>query len=157
TINELVAWSYTNSVSDADGGTMTWSLTAAPTGASIDASGVISWTPTESQGPSTNTFTVQVSDDGSPALTDSKTFSVVVNEVNSAPVLTVPTDQTLDELTTLSVSASATDSDLPTNTLTFSLVSSPSGMTIGSSSGAISWTPSEAQGPSTNIVTVRVT
>ena len=33
--------------------------------------------------------TVQVSDDGSPALTDSKTFSVVVNEVNSPPTLTV--------------------------------------------------------------------
>src|SRR5207249_4935884 len=74
-----------------------------------------------------------------------------------APALTVPADQTLDELTTLSVSASAADSDLPTNTLTFTLVSSPTGMTIDSSSGAISWTPTEAQGPSTNTVTVRVT
>src|SRR5207244_1031007 len=78
-------------------------------------------------------------------------------EVNRAPVLTVPANQTLAELTTLNVNASATDSDIPANTLTFALVSAPLGMSINPVSGAIIWTPTEAQGPSTNLVSVSVT
>src|SRR5204863_620813 len=66
-------------------------------------------------------------------------------------------NQTINEQTPLSVNATATDADLPANTLTFALVSSPAGMTINPASGAISWTPSEAQGPSTNVVSVSVT
>src|SRR5205809_7750790 len=64
---------------------------------------------------------------------------------------------TIDEQTALSLSASATDADLPANTLTFALVSAPVGMSIDPASGTISWTPSEAQGPSTNLVSVSVT
>src|SRR5437773_1285892 len=121
------------------------------------AAGAISWTPTEAQGPSTNAVSVSVTDNGVPALSVTNTFTVIVNEVNLAPVLSVPADQTIDEQTTLSVSASATDADLPANTLTFALVSAPLGMSINPASGAISWTPSEAQGPSTNVVSVSVT
>src|SRR5438046_818883 len=94
------------------------------------ASGAISWTPTEAQGPSTNAVSVSVTDNGVPALSVTNTFTVIVNEVNLAPVLTVPADQTINEQTTLSVSASATDADIPANTLTFALVSAPTGMTI---------------------------
>src|SRR5256885_1310902 len=83
--------------------------------------------------------------------------TVTVNEVNLAPVLTVPADQTINEQTTLNVSASAIDADIPANTLTFALVSAPTGMTINPATGAISWTPTEAQGPSTNVVSVSVT
>jgi uncharacterized protein (UPF0179 family) len=81
-------------------------------------------------------------------------FNVTVNEVNTAPILTVPSNQTINEGVTLNVSASATDSDVPANPLTFSLVSPPAGMTINSGSGAISWTPSEAQGP--GVYTIKV-
>ena len=119
--------------------------------------GAIGWTPTEAQGPSTNTITVKVTDNGSPNLSDTKSFTVTVNEVNSAPVLTVPTNQVINELTTLNVSASATDSDTPTNTLTFSLLSPPAGMTIDPNTGAITWTPGVLQSPSTNTIKVVVT
>src|SRR2546421_4432419 len=121
------------------------------------ASGAISWTPTEAQGPSTNAVSVSVTDNGVPALSVSNTFQVIVNEVNLAPVLTVPANQTINEQTTLSVSASAIDADLPANSLTFALVSAPTGMTINPATGAISWTPTEAQGPSTSTVSVSVT
>src|SRR5205823_1417981 len=100
---------------------------------------------------------VSVTDNGVPALSATNSFTVTVNDVNVARGLSVPADQTIDEQTTLSVSASATDADLPANTLTFALVSAPTGMTINPASGAISWTPSEAQGPSTNVVSVSVT
>src|SRR5437773_171837 len=99
------------------------------------ASGAISWTPTEAQGPSTNAVSVSVTDNGVPALSVTNTFQVIVNEVNLAPVLTVPADQTINEQTTLSVSASATDADIPANSLTFALVSAPTGMTINPASG----------------------
>ena len=161
TVNEGTLLTFTNSASDPDlpANTFTYSLDpGAPAGATVNSSsGVFTWTPNESQGPGTYTNTIRVTDSGSPPLSDKKTFAVVVNEVNSAPALTVPANQTIDELTTLSVSASATDPDLPTNTLTFSLVSPPSGLTINPANGAISWTPDEAQGPSTNTITVRVT
>src|SRR3989440_8969965 len=82
---------------------------------------------------------------------------VTVVEVTVPPVLSVPADQTIDEQTALNVSASATDADLPANTLTFALVSAPTGMTINPASGVISWTPSEAQGTRANEVSESVT
>ena len=51
-------------------------------------------------------------------------------------------NQTINQSATLDVSASATDADIPTNTLTFSLLSPPVGMNINPASGQINWTPS---------------
>jgi hypothetical protein len=121
-------------------------------GASINpSSGVFTWTPTEAQGPSVNSITVQVTDDGSPALSFSRTFTVTVNQVNTAPVLPAIADKTIKELSTLSFAVSATDSDIPANTLTYSLLGAvPSGASINASSGVFTWTPTAAQGPSTN-------
>src|SRR5439155_734231 len=155
TVNELTTMTVAASATDPEAGPLTYQLTQAPAGASIDASGLVRWTPTEIQGPSTNTFTVQVADNGTPPLTDSKSFTVVVNEVNTAPMLTMPANQTINELTALNVSATATHEDVPANTLTFALVSGPAGLRVAAS-GVMAWTPSEAQGPSTNVVTVRV-
>ncbi len=158
TINEGTTLIATNTATDVEGNTLTFSLASAPSGMSINSSsGVITWTPTEAQGPSTNTVSVSVTDNGSPNLSVTNSFTVTVNEVNTAPVLTVPGNQTIGELNTLTVTNSAVDSDIPLNTLTFALVSAPSGMSISSSSGVITWTPTEAQGPSTNTVSVSVT
>ena len=139
--------------------TLNYSLAPeAPDGMSIEpATGVISWTPNEAQGPGTYLITVLVTDNGTPAMTATNSFTVVVNEVNTAPVLTVPATQTVNELAALSVSVSATDSDIPANPLTFALVTAPLGMTINPSSGLITWTPSQDQSPSTNLVQVSVT
>ena len=94
-------------------------------------SGVISGTPTAA---GARTITVQVRDAN--GATDTYSFTITVNEVNVAPVLTVPTNATLNELATYSGNATATDVDLPANTLTFALVSGPTGLTV-SPSGAI--------------------
>ena len=125
-------------------------------------SGAISWTPAESQGPATNVIVITVTDTNPAAVnaksfTVTNTFTVTVNEVNVPPVLTAPTNTVLNEGTLLSVSASATDADVPTNTLTFALVAPPTNMTINAGSGAISWTPNEAQGPATNVIVITVT
>jgi hypothetical protein len=136
--------------------TLTFALVASPAGATVDAvTGRVTWTPSESQGPSTNTFTLRVFDNGAPSLSATQSFSVVVRELNSAPVLGAVPDQTVIETAALNWQATANDSDIPTNTLTFGLVSGPTGLTV-SASGAIAWTPTAGFLPSTNTVTLRV-
>ncbi len=164
TIDELATLTITNTATDSDLPTneLVYTMVEAPSGAAIDVNGVVTWTPSEAQGPSTNTFTVSVTDTNAFAVTNNQlsatnTFTVVVREVNAAPTLVVTNVQfVVDELATLTVPIFATDPDNPTNTLTFSLVSPPAGMTIDSMTGVVTWTPSEAQGPSTNVVTVSV-
>src|SRR5262249_10849723 len=127
-----------------------------PTGASIiPVTGLFTWTPGEAQGPGVYTITVIATDNGTPPASGSRSFSVTVLEVNTAPVLPAQPDRTINEQQLLSLQLSATDSDLPANTLTFSLVSGPTGLSV-TGTGLLTWTPSEAQGPGTNLVTVAV-
>src|SRR6185369_8955937 len=114
------------------------------------------WTPTEAQGPGTNTITTVVTDNGIPALSATNSFDVVVTEVNVAPVLAVQTNRIVAELATLTVTNAATDADVPANTLSYQLITPPSGASI-SANGVITWTPTEAQGPGTNTITTVVT
>src|SRR5207244_1853346 len=128
TITELSTLTVTNIASDTDlpANTLTFSLVSAPAGVNLNpSSGVLSWTPTDAQGPSTNLITVRVTDNGAPHLSDTISLPDALPNSNSAPVLTVPTDQTVAELSTLTVTNTASDADLPANTLTFSLVSAP--------------------------------
>src|SRR5206468_4037589 len=115
------------------------------------------WTPSEAQGPSTNTITVKVTDNGAPALSATNSFTVVINEVNSAPTLTVPRSEERRVGNAGGATKTATDDDLPANTLTFALVNGPFGVVVKPVTGVLSWTPSEAQGPGTNTITVKVT
>jgi VCBS repeat-containing protein len=167
-MNELTTLTVTNAATDADlpANLLTYSLivsnaAGAVTNATISGLGVIAWTPTEAQGPSTNTFTAIVTDNGSPVLSATNTFTVVVNEVNTAPVLPATTNWTISELTTLTVTNIATDTDIPANTLSYTLsVTSAAGPVANASisaNGVITWTPTEAQGPSTNTFTTVVT
>jgi hypothetical protein len=155
---ELTTLRVTNSASDSDipALTLNYTLVNPPSGAVVDGNGIITWTPSEAQGPSTNTFTTVVVDNGSPPLGSTNIFQVIVYEVNTPPVLPAQTNVTIDGLATLTVTNRATDSDIPTNTLTYSLTSAPTNATI-SSSGVITWTPVISQVPSTNLITTVVT
>jgi hypothetical protein len=154
TINELTAVSITNNATDSDipTNTLTYSLLVAPIGAAINASsGVITWTPDETQGPSFNVFTTRVVDNGSPNLSITNSFSITVNELNSAPIFPAPSNRTINEETLLVVTNAATDGDMPFNTITYQLQFAPSGSAINTNTGVITWTPSNSQGPSTNL------
>ena len=160
-VNENNTLMFTASATDADlpANTLTFSLDAgAPVGAAIDAvTGLFSWTPDETAGPGSYPVTVRVTDDGAPNLDDFETFEITVFEVNQAPVLTAIGDQSVNEGSTLTFTASATDPDSPANTLTFSLdPGAPSGATIDPVSGLFSWTPDETAGPGTFPLVVRV-
>ncbi len=162
TINEgsVLTFNTAGAIVDLSQQNLTYSLAAgAPVGATIDPmTGLFTWTPTEAQGPSTNRVTIRVSGPGPPALSASQTFTITVNEVNSAPLLASIGNKTINEGTLLSFMASASDTDIPIQTLTFSLdVGAPTGASINPISGLFTWTPAESQGPSTNLITIRVT
>ncbi len=110
-------------------------------------------------GGTTPSVTVTVTDSGTGNLVDSETFTITVNDTNTAPVLDPIGNQSVDELATLTFTATASDSDLPSDTLTFSLdaASIAAGMTIDAVTGEFSWTPTECDGGSTPSVTVTVT
>lgn len=162
TINEGSELTFTAMATDPDlpSQSLTFSLDAgAPSGATIDpATGVFRWTPTEAQGPSMSNVTIRVTDSGSPPQSDSETITITVNEVNGAPALAAIGNKTINEGGTLNFTATATDADLPAQTLAFSLEGTlPAGVTLDPTTGAFSWTPTEGQGPGSYTVTIRVT
>jgi M6 family metalloprotease-like protein len=80
------------------------------------------------------------------------------NEVNHAPTLAAIDDRTVNEGELIAFIVSATDPDVPSNTLSFALdPGAPEGAMIHKDTGAFYWRPSEAQGPGTFVITVRVT
>ncbi len=156
-VGELVELAFTATASDVDvpAQTLVFSLSGEPVGASIDSvSGVFSWTPTEAQGPGVYTFDVEVTDG---IATDFETITVTVGEVNVPPVLAPVGDRSVDELVELAFTATASDVDVPAQTLVFSLSGEPVGASIDSVSGVFSWTPIEVQGPGVYTFDVVVT
>jgi hypothetical protein len=126
-----------------------------PNGASIDANGIITWTPSRPQGPHTNTITTVVTntdafDPINPHLSATNSFMAIVYAPTLAPI----SNATVNVGQTVSFTASATDND-STRTLTFSVASGPG--SIGLSSGAYSWRPPVTSAGSSNVVQVRVT
>jgi len=159
-VNEGTLLSFSAIASDADfGQTLSFSLDlGAPDGASIHpTNGTFAWMPSEAQGPGIYSITVRVTDSGTPPLSDTKTFSVTVAEVNNPPVLEPITNRTVDENAFLSLTAVATDPDNDPQTLSFSLDANPPGMSINPTNGLITWTPTENDGPGSYSATVRVT
>ena len=125
----------------------------------IDTNGIITWTPSEAQGPGVYTITTVVTDNGIPPLSATNSFTVVVNEVNMAPFwpANVPnqTNYIIVATNTLVVTNTAMDSDIPPNPLTYQLIG-PQGATIDTN-GIITWTPTFAQVPGPYTFTTIVT
>jgi hypothetical protein len=125
---------------------LTVRLLSGPTGLVVSPQGLVSWIPTEAQGPMAHTVKVEVSDG---SLTATNEFIVTVLEVNRSPVINPVAATSVAEGTAWAQTLTASDPDLPANGLTFRLVSGPSGALVDSKSGVLSWTPSEADGGST--------
>jgi hypothetical protein len=157
---ELVAWQLQVRATDPQAlhAPVAYSLDVAPANAVVDRnSGLLTWQPAESQGPTNAVFVVRAVSSVAPFLTATTTFSVQVDEVNRAPVLSSIANQVLAYGQSLSLTNSAQDPDLPANRLTFSLdPGAPVGMTLDASTGVLRWTPAADQVPGTNLVTVRV-
>ena len=83
-----------------------------------------------------------------------QSFTVV--PANTAPALNTIPNQAVDELSTLTFSAGATDGDIPADILTYGLSGAPADASINPATGAFSWTPTEVQGPGTYTFNVTV-
>jgi len=75
---------------------------------------------------------------------------------NSPPSLTPIADQVTGAEVTLIITNTASDTDLPAQTLTFNLLMSPINATINTNSGVLTWRPFVTQANSTNSFTVVV-
>ena len=134
---------------------------SSPAGALLDATnGVFSWTPTEAQGPGTNLIVIYEKDSfsqgGSVIVT--QTFYVVVLETNSAPMLSPIPNFVIHAGSTVIFSNSAADSDIPANTITFTLEpGAPAGAALNSSDGLFTYTTGDGDVGSTNVITIRAT
>jgi hypothetical protein len=162
TIDEDTLLSFTANAHDPDGvgQTLTFSLASgAPTGAAIDShTGLFTWTPTEAQGAGQYIVTVLVADNGTPRFTDQQTFRIIVNEIDRAPVLLPIGNKNVDEGSLVNFTVTATDSDLPAQSLTYMVVGGlPSGATFDPATREFRWSPSELQGGADYPITFRVT
>ncbi len=94
------------------------------------------------------------------SVTSSPAALIVNPPPNTAPAFTSPlatTNITINAGVNLGVNCTATDSDTPTQTLTFSLLAGPAGATLDTNSGVLTWRPTVAQANSSNLVKVAVT
>jgi len=138
-VDEGSLLSFTLTATDPDGDGLTFSASNVPTGASFNPSSrVFSWTPAFGDSGNYNvTFTV--TDDGSPAESDSEVVTISVGNVNRPPVLGSIGSKSVDEgnRLTFTISASAPDGDI----LTYSASNLPSGANFNSGTRTFSWTP----------------
>ena len=79
-----------------------------------------------------------------------------VNPGNTPPALAAIGNRTIGIGVTLNITNSATDSDVPAQTLTFSLPPAPTNAAINAASGVLTWRPLVTQANTTNQFTVRV-
>jgi len=127
--------------SDPDGDTLTYSLTAYPTGMTIASTGLITWTPANAAVGS-HAITVRVSD--SLGLSDEKTFAITVANVNDAPAISTSSLANATEDSMYLYPIQANDMDVG-DTLTYSLDSAPAFLSINPGNGLLYGTPMNAQ------------
>ena len=84
-------------------------------------------------------------------------IKLIASLLNTAPSLTAISNRTVIAGTTINFTNTASDTNIPAQTLTFSLQNGPSGTSLNSSNGIFNWRPTIAQSPSTNPMSVIVT
>lgn len=156
TENTLLNYQVTATDPDPTSDVLTYRLVSGPSGMKIDgASGMLSWTPTNDHAIQLNHIvTLEVTDGKGGKATQS--FTIVVKNVNTSPSITSTPLTAAVVGQAYQYDVDATDPDPTNDTLTYSLVTQPSGMKIDSATGIISWTP-QLSDQGTQSVEVKVT
>ena len=122
--------------------------------------GANNWTST-SEVPATGPSSNSISSVGSTfsVTLPAYTMDVLVIPVlgNTPPVLAAISNYTVNVGQTVAFTASATDTNQPSPTLTFSLLSAPTNATLNAATGAFSWRPLVTQANTTNPISLEVT
>ncbi len=129
---------------------------AVPPGLTIDAqTGVVRWATGEADGGRAETVQVRVTDSGVPAQSATRTFLVRVLDTNQPPVFAPVEPQRIAPGGPLTVQLSASDGDLPAQTIRYRFTSpTPAMMMLDVVTGAIIWTPAIADADRTFAVAV---
>ena len=135
------AYAYPAEAIDPDvGDVLTWSLSIAPPGMTIDpASGLVTWTPPSQQA---ETVLVQVTDSTGLSDTQAYTLQVLASADDQPPSLAPISDRVVVLGETLGLVASG--SDPQGQPLRYS-VAGPAGMAINSTTGELGWRPGAGQ------------
>ena len=136
-------YSYAVRATDPEDAPLTFSLTTAPAGMTIDpASGFVEWTPNATQVDS-HAVVIRVEDGQGGFAVQNYTVEVNDTASNEYPVITstAPSYAPVGELYQYQVTATDPDGD----PLEFLLLTDFDGMSIGTTTGLIEWTPTPAQ------------
>jgi RHS repeat-associated protein len=136
-------YTYAVQATDPDDDTLAYYLSEAPEGLTIDrTTGVISWTPTQTQ-LGNQSVNLRVLDGRGGEANQSFTLAVTPDVNNQAPVIqTTPVTQVIaGEVYRYNVNATDGNGD----PITFDLPLKPEGMTIDATTGSILWQPTAAQ------------
>ncbi len=134
-------YQYLVKASDPDGDIVAINLDEGPSGLVLDTtSGMIEWTPGDHQ---VGTHVVAVRAEDGRGGEDVQRFSITVIATNRAPRITsVPVvTGTLGQAYRYAVTATDPDGEV----LRYELIASPAGMQLDAVTGAIAWTPNDAQ------------
>jgi len=133
---------------DDDGDTIIYSLTTFPENMTINSeTGVISWTITEVAAGEPTLFPVIVSVTDNIANPVTESFSVIVTPINDQPLFLPLSDETVEELSLITINAAAVFSDPDDDNngsgeIQWQLINQPEEMTI-SEVGVINWLPGQ--------------
>ncbi len=150
TVAEDSRYSFAPAATDADGNTLTYSITNKPTWATFsDTTGTLSGTPTNVDVGVTTDIVISVTDGG---LRDSlPAFDLVVTNVNDTPTITGRPTTTVAEDAAYSFTPTGADDD--GDTLIYSITNKPTWATFSDSTGTLSGIPTNVDvGVTTDIV-----
>jgi hypothetical protein len=145
-------YQYQVQATDVDvGDHLTYSMDQAPSGMTVNSSGLISWTPSSGQ-TGAQSCIVRVTDQASAYITQS--FTVTVTSVNHAPEITTTMLKAAAEDAPYVDTLRATDAD--GNNVYWFVLAGPESLTVEMSTGILHWSPRQAN-VGNNQVQVRAT
>jgi hypothetical protein len=151
-VNENTQYSYQTTATDADGDTLTYSISGA-SWLTISSSGLISGTAPLVNSNTAFTITVTVSDGTD---SDSETYTLTVIDLgsqNNPPIITSSPVTSVNENTQYSYQVTATDAD--GDSLTYSMTG-PNWLTINQQTGLVSGTAPSVNSDTTFTITITV-
>ena len=158
---EYMETSFDIPATDEDAGqTLSYNLAGQAHGATISSTGTFTWTPGEDDGGETRTFNVRVTDDASPLMLTTGSFTITATErPNQAPTgATITGATTLVAPATVTLEATAMDADTGT-TLTYAwAVTTADGGTITPTGASATYTPPTiAEGAAARMIVITLT